>query len=77
MTVDGIVAMFEHHAKQVEEHHKKGIMYGSACITELDMMFDEVLRRFENNEPLEKFLLEMEEEGYEDVLGTFEEETLL
>ena len=77
MTIDGIVAMFEDHRKQVEEHHKKGILYGSACVTDLDMMLDEILRRLENNEPLEEFLIEMEEEGYEDVLGTFEEETLL
>ena len=77
MTIDGIVAMFEDHKKQVEEHHKKGILYGSACVTDLDMMLDEILRRLEKGELVENLLVEMEEEGYEDVLGTFVEETLL
>jgi len=76
MTVDGIVEVFDHHRKEVEKYRKRGELYGSACVTELDMMLDEVLVRLENNEPLEEFLVDMEEKGYE-VLGTFEEETLL
>jgi len=77
LTVDGIVIVFEHHRKQVEEHRKKGIIYGSASVTDLDLMLDEIERRLDNGENFEEFLIEMEKEGYDDPIGTFEEEELI
>ena len=73
MTIEGIIAMFENHDKQVKEHYARGEIYGSAYITDLDMMLDEILVRLEAGQEWENLLFDMEKEGYESPLDTFTE----
>lgn len=75
MTIEGIINMFKQHEIKVRDHAKVGIIYGSACVTDLDLMLDEILRRLENGEDFETFLFDMEKEGYENPILAFTEES--
>lgn len=69
MNPDEIIVFERHEADQYDEYAKKGIMYGSACYTDMDLAFDGLLELFEAGYGVEDALHILAIKGYD--MGTF------
>ena len=55
----------QHEKEQYESYAKKGIIYGSACYTDMVLAIDEVERCMDNNEKFEDYFEHLELMGYD------------